>query len=69
MATGILVIGESGAGKTTSCRKLDPKTTFIIDCDKKVHACIVTGKKVTQWKAKTIGLPVKHLKLAGYSPK
>ena len=35
MATGILVIGESGAGKTTSCRKLDPKTTFIIDCDKK----------------------------------
>ena len=35
MATGILVIGESGAGKTTSCRTLDPKTTFIIDCDKK----------------------------------
>ena len=33
MATGILVIGESGAGKTASCRTLDPKTTFIIECD------------------------------------
>ena len=29
------VMGESGAGKTTSMNKLDPKTTFYIDCDKK----------------------------------
>ena len=29
------VIGESGAGKTTSLRNLDPQTTFYIDCDKK----------------------------------
>ena len=29
------VFGESGAGKTTSLKNLDPKTTFIIDCDKK----------------------------------
>lgn len=29
------VMGESGAGKTTSLRNLDPKTTFIIDSDKK----------------------------------
>lgn len=35
MARGILLIGESGAGKTTSCRTLDPATTFYIDCDKK----------------------------------
>jgi hypothetical protein len=28
-------MGESGAGKTTSLRNLDPKTTFIVDCDKK----------------------------------
>lgn len=35
MANGILVIGESGAGKTTSLRNLDPKTTLIIDCDRK----------------------------------
>lgn len=35
MSRSILVIGESGAGKTTSCRTLDPKTTFYIDCDKK----------------------------------
>lgn len=28
-------MGESGAGKTTSMRNLDPKTTFYIDCDKK----------------------------------
>lgn len=35
MARSILLMGESGAGKTTSLRNLDPKTTFIIDCDKK----------------------------------
>ena len=29
------MIGESGAGKTTSLRTLDPKTTFIIDADRK----------------------------------
>lgn len=28
-------MGESGSGKTTSMRNLDPKTTFYIDCDKK----------------------------------
>ena len=35
MANVIGVMGESGAGKTTSARNLDPKTTFYIDCDKK----------------------------------
>lgn len=35
MARVIGVIGESGSGKTTSCRNLDPKTTYYIDCDKK----------------------------------
>jgi len=35
MARSVLVIGESGAGKTTSCRTLDPQSTFYIDCDKK----------------------------------
>lgn len=28
-------MGESGAGKTTAMRNLDPKKTFYIDCDKK----------------------------------
>ena len=28
-------MGESGSGKTTSLRNLDPKKTFYIDCDKK----------------------------------
>lgn len=28
------IMGESGAGKTTSMRTLDPKTTVYIDCDK-----------------------------------
>ena len=28
-------MGESGAGKTTAMRTLDPKKTFYIDCDKK----------------------------------
>lgn len=35
MARVIAIMGESGAGKTTSLRNLDPKTTFIIDADRK----------------------------------
>lgn len=35
MATVIGVIGESGSGKTTSLRNLDPATTYIIDADGK----------------------------------
>ena len=29
------IMGESGSGKTTSLRNLDPKTTVIVDSDKK----------------------------------
>ena len=35
MAKVIGVMGESGSGKTTAMRNLDPKITFYIDCDKK----------------------------------
>ena len=35
MARVIGVMGESGSGKTTSMRTLDPKVTFYLDCDKK----------------------------------
>lgn len=35
MSKVICVMGESGTGKTTSCRNLDPKTTYYIDADKK----------------------------------
>lgn len=35
MAKIICVMGESGSGKTTSMRNLDPETTYYIDCDKK----------------------------------
>ncbi|MDF2881543.1 MAG: hypothetical protein K0R54_2100 [Clostridiaceae bacterium] len=35
MSKLIGIMGESGAGKTTSFRTLDPKTTYIIDADKK----------------------------------
>lgn len=35
MSKVICVMGESGSGKTTSMRNLDPATTFYIDCDKK----------------------------------
>ena len=35
MSQIICIMGESGAGKTTSCRNLDPATTYYIDCDKK----------------------------------
>lgn len=35
MSKVICVAGESGSGKTTSCRNLDPKETYYIDCDRK----------------------------------
>lgn len=35
MAQIMCVMGESGAGKTTSMEKLDPKSTIYVDCDKK----------------------------------
>lgn len=35
MAKVIGIMGESGSGKTTSLRNLNPETTFYIDCDKK----------------------------------
>lgn len=35
MARTILVFGESGHGKTTAMRTLDPEHTLYIDCDKK----------------------------------
>ena len=35
MSKCIGLMGESGSGKTTSMRNLDPKSTFYIDCDKK----------------------------------
>lgn len=35
MSRVICIAGESGTGKTTSMRNLDPETTFYIDCDKK----------------------------------
>lgn len=35
MAKVIGIMGESGSGKTTSMRNLDPSATFYIDCDKK----------------------------------
>lgn len=35
MSRVIGIMGESGSGKTTAMRNLDPKTTFYIDCDKK----------------------------------
>lgn len=35
MSRALLIMGESGSGKTTAMRNLDPKETYYIDCDKK----------------------------------
>lgn len=35
MSKAICIMGESGSGKTTSMRTLDPSTTFYFDCDGK----------------------------------
>lgn len=35
MSKTIIIMGESGSGKTTAMRNLNPEATFYIDCDKK----------------------------------
>ena len=35
MGNVIGIMGDSGSGKTTAMRNLDPKTTMYVDCDKK----------------------------------
>ena len=35
MATVVGIMGDSGSGKTTAFRNIDPKTTMYVDCDKK----------------------------------
>ena len=35
MSKVIAIAGESGSGKTTSLRNLDPASTYIFDADKK----------------------------------
>ena len=35
MSRVICIMGESGSGKTTSMRNLNPDTTYYVDCDKK----------------------------------
>ena len=35
MAKLICIMGESGSGKTTSMRNLDPASTYYVDCDGK----------------------------------
>lgn len=38
MSKVICIAGESGSGKTTSMRNLDPKTTYYIDADCKENS-------------------------------
>lgn len=35
MSKILCIMGESGSGKTTSMRNLDPASTYYVDCDKK----------------------------------
>ena len=35
MGKVVAIMGDSGSGKTTSFRNIDPKTTLYVDCDKK----------------------------------
>lgn len=35
MGNVVAIMGDSGAGKTTAFRNVDPKTTMYVDCDKK----------------------------------
>lgn len=50
MANCIGIFGESGAGKTTSLETLDPKTTYIVDADKRDYHSL---KKLDSLMART----------------
>lgn len=49
MAQGILIIAESGAGKSTSIENLDPKETFIVNVANKPLPFKGWKKKYTIW--------------------
>lgn len=55
MANVICIMGESGAGKTTSMRNLDPASTCYVDCDKK-------GLSWKGWKATFNGTAKNYMK-------
>ena len=55
MAHGILVIAESGSGKSTSIEKLDPKETFIINVANKPLPFPGWRKKYSQWSKEAPG--------------
>ena len=49
MAQGILIIAESGSGKSTAIEQLDPKETFIINVANKALPFKGWRKKYVQW--------------------
>jgi hypothetical protein len=53
MATSILVVAQSGAGKSTSIEKLDPKETFILNISGKDLPFKGWKKKYTLWSKET----------------
>lgn len=52
MAKDVLIIGESGTGKSTSYRNLDPKETFIFNCSKKPLPFKGSNKNYTKFDTK-----------------
>jgi hypothetical protein len=69
MSTGILIMGESGAGKSTSLRTLDPKKTYYIDADKKglswkgwnKQYCVENNNYIRTSEASKIGDAMKYV--------
>jgi ABC-type dipeptide/oligopeptide/nickel transport system ATPase component len=60
MSKVIGIMGESGSGKTTAMRTLDPKTTFYLDCDMKGLSWKgwrdqYSVKKMNYWKTDLVG--------------
>lgn len=52
MSNTILIVGQSGSGKTTSIRNLDPNSTFIVSVINKALPFPGWKKKYTQYKSK-----------------
>ena len=55
MGQGILIIAESGAGKSTSIESLDPTETFIINVANKPLPFKGWRKKYVAWSKENLG--------------
>lgn len=65
MSKVICIMGESGSGKTTSMRNLDPKTTYYIDADKKGLSWKGWRKQYNKENKNYLACAIVHISMSG----